>query len=146
MKVEFSSNTPEHAILSNFANTPFTMQLKAGTYRFANAEAAFQVCKVLPMTVADIERFRIMPANIARNEGKKVALRPDWDTARLDAMRWVLKAKFASPLCREALLAYPVDTEFIHIAPWDGFWGTGKDGHGQNMMGQMIGELRKKLS
>jgi hypothetical protein len=52
-----------------------------------------------------------------------------------------LKVKFSD----RRLHQYLIDTgqeELVHDAPWDGFWGNGKHGTGQNRLGQLLMDLR----
>lgn len=60
-------------------------------------------------------------------------------------MRAALMAKFTThPDLREALLGTR-DEELVENAPTDYFWGCGKLGGGQNMLGKLLMEIRLVL-
>ena len=60
-------------------------------------------------------------------------------------MRYALMAKFTTHTdLRDALLATG-NEELIENAPTDYFWGCGKLGGGQNMLGKLLMETRQVL-
>jgi predicted NAD-dependent protein-ADP-ribosyltransferase YbiA (DUF1768 family) len=42
------------------------------------------------------------------------------------------------------LLIETGDALIVEASPTDGFWGAGADGKGQNLMGQLVSQLREK--
>jgi len=81
----------------------------------------------------------------AKDMGKHVKIKNDWESKRLLYMWKGLGAKFTQ---NEYLKKYLLDTgdaELIEDSPYDPFWGRGKDRNGKNMMGKMLMELRKEL-
>lgn len=83
-------------------------------------------------------------------EAKKLGrtMGPDmtsWNSTRVEVMRNALREKFTQrPELRAKLLATG-DSLIEEDAPWDSFWGTGKDGKGKNMMGKLLMQLREQL-
>jgi predicted NAD-dependent protein-ADP-ribosyltransferase YbiA (DUF1768 family) len=59
-------------------------------------------------------------------------VRPDWKQIKVARMRKVLSLKFDK--ARDATL--------IEASSTDPFWGTGKKGHGENMFGKLLMEIR----
>lgn len=82
----------------------------------------------------------------AKLRGRKVKLRQDWDTYRIEAMEKVLEYKFADPELREKLLATG-DAELVEANTWhDTYWGVDKwTGNGYNMLGLLLMKLRERL-
>lgn len=139
-------NSKNHAELSNFynSNAQFIIRVKGRDFTFRNAEAAFHALKQQPYVDDEIKRFTHMTPNEARYQGKRVKLRDDWHEVRVPLMAHILKAKFSNRYLRSTLLATS-NEELVHEAPWDGFWGTGKDGLGANTLGILLMDLRDTL-
>ena len=86
-----------------------------------------------PKQAADLGRTRAL------------ALRPDWDVARVDVMRRVVTAKFETHEALRVLLLSTGDRPLVESAPGDNFWGAGPDGRGENRFGRLLEELRTRF-
>jgi ribA/ribD-fused uncharacterized protein len=129
----------ERFFLSNFYPRPFLFNGRM----YATAEHAFQAAKCVDEGEAERVRQAASPA-AAKRIGRRVRLRPDWDDARIGAMRAVLAAKFADPELRARLVATG-DAELVEENTWgDRFWGRSR-GVGRNVLGQLLMELRDSL-
>lgn len=74
-----------------------------------------------------------------------VQIRKDWDAVKVDVMKEAVWAKFSqNPELAERLLATG-DREIVENSPVDSFWGIGKDGAGQNILGKILMDVRAKL-
>jgi ribA/ribD-fused uncharacterized protein len=142
--ISFFSGSKEGRCLSNFFVADFEIVLKIGTFRFSTAEAAYQCLKQPRLTKGKVRLFQVMAPTTAREYGKQMPIREDWDQIKDDAMRHVLRAKFTNPDMRAYLLGTG-ERELVHWAPWDGYWGTGRDGNGQNKLGVFLMQLRDEL-
>jgi ribA/ribD-fused uncharacterized protein len=80
----------------------------------------------------------------AKKLGRKVTLRSDWNEVKISLMKWALIQKFQHPEMR-ALLESTDNSILVEKAPWDSFWGDGKDGSGKNWMGRLLMEIRAEL-
>ena len=143
--IKFFSGSREYTELSNFHVADFEIDFPIGTFRFSSAEAAFQCLKQRKLTKGKVALFQLMVPTVAREYGRQVPLREDWDEFRDAAMRHVLHAKFTNPAMRAVLLSTG-ERDLVHWAPWDGYWGSGKDGDGQNKLGVFLMQLREALS
>ena len=125
--------------LSNFYSCPVPFE----GLTFDSSEAAFQAAKCLDMK--ERERFLGLSGGQAKRLGKRVELRSDWETVKIEIMRQVLKSKFTqNPELREKLIATG-DTELIEGNNWnDRFWGVCR-GVGQNHLGKLLMEVRAEL-
>ncbi len=78
-----------------------------------------------------------------------VRLVPEWDVGqppyKVMVMRKVVAAKFVTNPVLAELLVRTGYREIIEDAPWDEFWGTGKQGQGQNMLGKTLMYTRHML-
>ncbi len=83
---------------------------------------------------------------IARKLGQKVALRPDWNEYRLEAMFIALKAKFKNDNEANLLLATG-DSYLEETNYWgDRFWGVcNNQGLGSNHLGKLLMQVRSNL-
>ena len=140
----FNSKSKEGRELSNFYIVTFPVVLKTGTFLFSSAESAYQCLKQQRLTKSKIATFQIAEPAAAREYGKTVPLRKDWEDIKVDAMRHVLEAKFSVPEMRDYLLSTG-DKQLVHFSPWDTFWGVGKDG-GSNVLGTLLMEIRRNQS
>ncbi len=131
-------------ILSNYAETPFTMKLGGTSFRYRFGEQAFQEAKVrfvlnkLPngdplilkgrRIIDEIRHAR--DADHARTLAKKIERQPfqfdsnAWGKAKKALMKDVLSAKIAqSPQTRAALLATGDDI-LVEASKYDNSWGV----------------------
>ena len=128
------------AWLSNFA--PDRFEFRGRTC--PTAEHAYQAAKAaMPAGAGRVLACR--SAAEARRTGRQIAMRPDWNRVKVQTMREVIEARFAPGRPAAARLAATGDAELVHHAPWDGYWGTGRDGRGRNELGRMLMAQRSRL-
>jgi ribA/ribD-fused uncharacterized protein len=129
----------ERYFLSNF----YPHEFLYNGHRYATSEHAFQAAKCVDPDEAD--RIRQAPSPAAAKElGRRVRRRSDWNEARVEVMRTVLAAKFADPDLRGRLLETGGE-ELVEENTWnDQFWGRYR-GVGKNMLGRLLMELRDTL-
>lgn len=121
------------------------MTLKLGTFRFSSAESAYQCLKQPKLSRSKVAVFQLTTPYTAREYGRQIPLREDWDEVKDDVMRQVLAAKFSDSDLR-AYLVTTGERELLHWAPWDTYWGMGRDGNGENRLGTLLMELRANIS
>jgi len=135
-----------HAFLSNF----FERELVLDGVTYPSGEHAFNAAKTLDVIAA--EQVRKAPTSaIAKRLGRRVPLRPGWDTTvRYEVMRAVLAAKFADPDLRARLLATGDALLIEGNRHEDSHWGQCScEKHrawpGANHLGRMLMGLRAAL-
>jgi ribA/ribD-fused uncharacterized protein len=111
---------------------------------YPSSEHAFQAAKTRNKK-ARIAISECFTPQSAKEAGRALPLRPDWESVKIDVMRAVLRAKFSqNAVIRFALL----DTGNCHLEEGnhhgDTFWGTVK-GVGDNWLGKLLMELRTEL-
>ena len=131
--------TGEFYFLSNFY--PCTVKYDGMVFR--NAEAAFQSAKCAIRS--ERRDFQYYGAHTARQKGRLVKLRKDWEKVKVRVMREVLLAKFdekTNPqLWKQLCATFP--RQLIEGNWWrDYFWGV-HDGKGENKLGQLLMEIRE---
>ena len=130
----------EYRWLSNFCRA----EAELNGMLYPTVEHAFQAAKTLSMD----ERLRVQACktpNEAKKLGRKVTLRPNWDTLRLTVMERLTYQKFfRHPGLKEKLLATG-DAYLEETNTWgDRFWGV-CDGKGKNHLGKILMKVREAL-
>ena len=126
--------------LSNFYNA----DVKWEGITYHNNEAAFQSAKVLDMNIRR-EFGNITNPSEAKRKGRKVKLREDWESVKLDIMYQIVKCKFIQNEKLKLKLLETNDEELVEGNNWhDTFWGC-HNGYGQNNLGKILMKVRDEL-
>lgn len=130
----------EYYFLSNF----YPVQLEYRGLIFKDSEAAFQSMKALDSSVR--EEFVPLSKGKAKQHGKVIKMRPDWEKIKIAVMYDVVRAKFTqSEYLKNKLLA----TGDAYLEEGnnhgDKTWGT-VNGYGKNYLGKILMLVRKELS
>ena len=135
--------------LSNFYPVSINIKINGLWFTCPTVEHVFQASK----TINTEEQREIACAPTpgkAKQLGRKVALRYDWEDIKVDVMRQLIMQKFADADLRQQLLNTN-DEELIEGNWWhDNFWGdcycdkcagiTGK-----NILGELLMDERKRI-
>lgn len=139
LTIRFREIRKPYGFCSNFAYYSFYLKGKD----WKTVEHYFQAQKFAGTEYEEEIRLLDYPrqAKWSGNDRDK-PLRPDWEEVKVAIMKEAVKAKFdQNPEIKEALLdsnkAY-----LLEDAPWDDFWGSGKNGMGKNMLGLILMDLR----
>lgn len=123
---------------------------------FPTVENAYQSMK--SRDVRDRDRFVNISPGDAKRLGRKVSMRSDWESIKLDVMAYLLGSKFrdGSELAEKLEATYPA--ELIEGNTWgDRFWGmvpvrqvdglrvVGYVWHGENHLGKLLMKRRAEL-
>ncbi len=134
--------------LSNF----FPIEVQYDDVLYRSVEHAYQAAKSpFPEERKWVERC--VTAGQAKRAGRRVTMRDDWETARLDVMEFLLRQKFAGGVSanHSALAVKLADTfprKLIEGNNWhDRFWGccadkTGAYTDGENHLGKLLMKIR----
>lgn len=133
----------EFAFLSNF----FPARVTFDRLSFPTVEHAYQAAKTLDSSWR--KRIRTAPTpSKAKRLGRKVPLRPNWETVKVDVMLELLRQKFAAPEMKKLLLETN-NQMLVEGNTWhDNFWGVcrcGECSSGQNRLGRLLMEVRDEL-
>lgn len=132
--------TGDYDFLSNF----YPCRIIINEHWYTTAEHAFQAQKA----TSEGERNWVATAPTpggAKQRGKKVRLRDDWNKVRLDVMYQVVEAKFRqNPDLANRLIATKFE-ELVEGNTWnDKFWGVCND-KGENHLGKILMKVRHVL-
>lgn len=123
--------------LSNFYTAPIIYK----EFQFENNEAAFQAAKC-PERMSE---FCGLAPNAAKRLGRRVSLRPDWETVKYDVMYEICMAKFTQNPGLLSKLFDTGDAELIEGNTWgDRIWGV-CGGIGENHLGKILMRIRSEL-
>lgn len=135
-----NSFSGDYRFLSNF--WPCKVVFDGVTY--PSVEHAYVAAKtpdpILRMQIASIET-----AGQVKKFGRKLELRPDWDSVKVGIMRDLIRQKFKDAELA-ALLVATGDALLVEGNWWgDTFWGVCK-GVGDNWLGRILMEVRSEIN
>lgn len=130
----------EYRFLSNF----YPARVVYDGEEYSTSEHAFVASKTLDLDEREAVREIEKPGD-AKQFGKRVRLRKDWNRNRVSIMRGIIFNKFINNKeLKEKLLATG-DRFLVEENPWqDIFWGE-CDGKGKNHLGKILMEVRSKI-
>lgn len=138
----WSRGEEQWQFLSNFWLAPIAYKEQV----WPSAEHLYQAMKFESPALREQIRRAAHPAE-AKAIAKKHAgqERADWHAKKVKAMRFILGLKFAQhPELARKLLATG-SAVLVHYAPWDGFWGNGKNNRGENVLGHLLMQVRQEV-
>lgn len=140
MDSEISTFRGKWTRLSNFAICSIWYE----GHIYPSVEHAYQGAKTL-----DLEERRkirnLATPNQAKKEGKKVHIREDWETIKIDIMASLLREKFSQEPDR-GLLVSTGNANLIEGNWWgDTFWGQCPLGIGENWLGRLLMSIRSEI-
>lgn len=118
-----------------------------GEFRFLSnfiggVEQKYQAAKCLHKL--DAEKILKMSAVEAKRASRKIEIRPDWDSIKLEVMENLVTEKFSNEPFKSQLIATG-DQDLIEGNTWnDTFWGVCR-GVGDNNLGKILMKVRNKL-
>ena len=129
----------EYSFLSNFYDSPIVED----GITYPTNEHYFQAMKTL-----DLKKRKEIAAcdtpGKAKQMGRKVFLRPDWEDVKIDVMETGLRKKFSNPDLAKKLVATG-NEELVEGNWWnDTFWGV-CEGVGENHLGKLLMKIRAEL-
>lgn len=125
--------------LSNF----HLCQIEYSGLVWNSTEHAYQAAKTLNHDEYTAVHLAETP-NKAKKLGKKLTIRDDWDSVKIQIMTELTIIKYKIPELREKLLA--TGDAYLEESNWwhDKFWGTCQ-GVGENHLGKIIMDIRQKI-
>ena len=128
-----------YSFLSNFETCFVTYE----GMKFRTVEHAFQAAKTLDMKERIVFQLIDFPAE-AKQIGKQVKLRPDWEQVKLGIMEDLVRQKFNQPKFKKLLLSTNNNTIVEGNTHGDTFWGVCKN-VGYNKLGKIIMKIRDEI-
>lgn len=142
-QIKFYRTGDPYGEFSNFAAFSFRID----DIEWPTTEHFFQAQKFAGTEHEDAVRLAHSPMAAAQmGRDRSRPLRADWETVKDDIMRRAVFAKFSQHPALKSLLLSTGDAQIIEHTKNDSYWGDGGDGRGRNMLGQILMEVRSKLS
>lgn len=142
MTIYFYTTGSEYGCFSNFSGHGFELD---GAW-WPTSEHYFQAQKFAGTPHAEQIRQVKTPKDAAKmGRDRNRPLRRDWEQVKDDIMRRAVLQKFQTHADIREILLGTGDEEIVENAPHDFYWGCGKDGSGQNKLGQILMEVREML-
>jgi len=138
----FRPNSGKYALFSNFSESTIVID----GLSYPTVEHYFQSQKFSDLQYR--EKIRNAPTpNVAKILGnsKKLPIRSDWDTYRNKVMMVALTAKRDQNAEFRRLLLSTGSRLLIENSPYDYYWGCGRNGTGNNMLGTMLMRIRASM-
>jgi len=131
--------------MSNFYPCPIKITHNEQELEFPTSEHLYQWSKHYKDNPTVAKQIRTAPsAASAKKLGRTPCNMKEFDKHKIRWMKRILELKLEQhPSLKEKLLATG-DEDIEEFAPWDNFWGMGKQGEGQNWMGKLWMELREE--
>lgn len=128
----------------NFLSNMYPTLIKVNNEVYPSAEHAFQAMKSLDPDVRLAMSLCRSPEE-AKQAGKLVTLRSDWEEVKVEVMHSIVRAKFSNNELAQKLLATGQE-DLIEGNTWkDTFWGV-CNGKGKNMLGRILMDVRKEIT
>jgi hypothetical protein len=140
IKIPFYENS--YFVFHNFS----AHAIKYNGVVYPTAEHAFHVSKFDDVKIKEEIKNAESPLK-AFELGKKYKpfRKTNWDEIKVNVLYEIIKEKVKQhEEVRKALLVTG-DEEIIEDNPNDNFWGSGKDGKGQNNTGKILMKIRQEL-
>jgi len=129
----------EYFFLSNF----YPSKVKYDGIEYLNSEAAFQAQKC--SRKSDRLEFENLNPSEAKRLGRKVKIREDWESVKLDIMKNIIREKFNQNFDITLKLIETGDNYLEEGNTWgDKEWGV-CNGKGKNLLGKILMEIRSEL-
>lgn len=142
MAIYFYSTIDKYGALSNFS--PHGVKLNGDWW--PTVEHFFQAQKFEDESHREKIRVARSPKDAkSLGQSRKVPIRADWEEIKDDVMLEAVRCKAVTHGEISELLTASGEEELIENAPGDYYWGCGKDGSGQNKLGQILMQVRTEL-
>jgi Uncharacterized protein conserved in bacteria len=142
--IYFNSQIPQFAWLSAFAPFSFIAPWNGGFMLFRSREHYYQMHKTKD------KNFRAKIANASDGGQAKYwgsaksgcPIVEDFDSKREKIMRRAMRYQYAQNPMLVRLLRDTENAKLVEQAPWDDYFGNGRDGKGKNVHGKLHEEYR----
>ena len=140
MRTENGFKVEPYTFLSNMERCKVLMY----NQWYTSVESAYQASKCADP--ADRVQFQHLNPYEAKKLGRRVRMRPDFDTLKLQFMEELLRRKFSNvnPELKRKLIDTG-DIELVEVNTWrDTFYGE-CNGIGQNHLGKLLMKIRQEI-
>ena len=140
----YSTREKPYGCFSNFSAHGFELD----GYWWYTSEHYFQAQKFVTSDIDWFNKMRTVkaPKDVANmGRSRQHPLREDWEEVKDEIMYRAVLCKFKNHQDIEMLLLDTGEQIIIENAPHDYYWGCGKDGSGQNKLGEILMRVRTDI-
>lgn len=132
----------EYYFLSNF----YACEIEMDGKTYPSVEHAYQAAKSLSPSDRTLIRNQYSPKEAKKYGRLLVAIRPDWESIRINTMENLVRQKFQDPVL-SFLLVDTGEADIVEGNSWgDQFWGkTLPDMRGENHLGIILMKVREEI-
>ncbi|NEQ95954.1 MAG: NADAR family protein [Cyanothece sp. SIO2G6] len=137
----YSTREVPYGCFSNFSAHGFELD----EYWWPTSEHYFQAQKFIetaPEWASKIRHAKAPKIAATMGRDRRYPLRSDWEAVKDEIMYRAVLQKFTIHADIRAILLSTGDEYLVENAPGDYYWGCGKDGSGQNKLGQILVTVR----
>lgn len=145
-KFPWNSITDFHEEQYRFLSNFYEARVEYGGLVYGSNEAAFQAQKC--MTEEEKVQFTGFGPGKSKGVGRRVQLRPDWESVKVGLMEEIVRAKFTQHPELAARLLATGDKVLVEGNHWgDTCWGVDtRTGQGENHLGKILMKVRAELA
>lgn len=130
----------KYRFLSNF----YPSEVFSFGLSFPTVEHAYQASKTTNEGIA-LRISQLPTPGQAKSYGRKIGIRPDWESVKLTVMTDLVSQKFYLHKDLAQLLIDTGSEELVEVNTWgDTFWGV-RRGVGENNLGKILMQVRSSL-
>ena len=140
----YTTRDKDYGSFSNFSRHGFELD---GQW-WPTSEHYFQAQKFATTDRPWFDKIREVktPKDAAKmGRSREHPLRQDWEKVKDDIMQRAVLCKFQTHSEIREILLTTGDEDIVENAPGDYYWGCGKDGSGQNKLGEILMTVREIL-
>ncbi len=145
MSIFFYKADGPYGCFSNFSAHPFHLW----GYCWSTSEHYYQAHKYVGTPYAALcDQIREAPSpDAAATLGRdpQYAVRPDWETVKLQVMYTAVLTKFLSHVDIRAVLLGTGNELIVEDSPTDAYWGWGANQQGHNYLGKLLMQVREQF-
>lgn len=128
----------DYRFLSNFHKCPVMFD----GIKYPSSENAFMAAKTLDPDQRI--QFEDLEPSEAKAVGRKIQLRPDWESVKFEIMSAIVFDKFYRNRSIRKKLLETGSANLVEANHWgDRIWGTDETGEGRNALGQILMNVRE---
>lgn len=144
-KLPWNSITDFHEERYSFLSNFYEARVEYGGLVYGSNEAAFQAQKC--MTEEEKIPFTEYGPGKSKGVGRRIRLRPDWESVKIGIMEEIVRAKFTQHPELTAKLLATGDMILVEGNYWgDTCWGVDtRTGQGENHLGKILMKIREEL-
>lgn len=140
--IYFYSVADPYGEFSNFAYYPIRLKGKI----WPTTEHYFQAQKSKENKLQEKIRRAKTPMLAARmGRNRKMKIRRDWESIKINVMYDALRAKFTQHDELREMLLSTGSSKLVEHTENDAFWGDGGNGKGKNWLGKLLMKLREEF-